>query len=240
MIRPTHRRLGFALACALASAPALAVPNYVFTNATSSDIPAIATFTTTGAMMDGLTVTAEFVGGGSQTLAWADTGVDSGGVAGTGWSLNQAGNTFSSAWTFSFTGTAALQLQRLILTGNTGLTVFDVDMYNDTGTCDTYTPTGSDQMCSDGSARGARMSFTDAQLAPTVTYGDIVGLNGASPVGDLFHVVTVDFGPNGIRSDFSFIQDTDNDIRFPVPLPGSIALLGLGLGILGVMRRRAR
>lgn len=234
-------RLGFAVALALATAPVAAAPTYVFSNTGASDIPGLTGFSTTGAMMDGMSVTAEFIGGAAETRSWADTGANSGGVTGTGWSLSQAGDTFSSPWNFAFTNpNAALQLQRLILSGNSGLTIFDVDMYDLAATCDSYTPAGADSSCSAGSARGLRMTFTDVNLSPTVTYSDIVGIGGASPVGDLFHVVTVDFGANGIRSDFSFLQDTDNDSRFnQVPLPGTVALFGLGLGLMGWMRRRS-
>lgn len=206
--------LGLAAALALAASPLLAAPSYVFSNATSSNIPGLTEFTTTGATMNGMSVTAEFVGGGSDTRSWAATGAISGGVAGPGGSLTQAGETFANPWDFSFTGTTVAQLQRLILTGSTGLTVFDVDIYNDQASCDTYTPTGDDRFCSPGSARGVRMIFADTTLSSTVTYSDIVGLAGAGPVGDLFNMVTIDFGSNGIRTSFSFLQDTDNDSRF--------------------------
>ena len=53
-----------------------------------TDIPGLTGFQTTGAMMDGMNVTACFSGIGCETRAWADLGApDSGGVSGTGWAL---------------------------------------------------------------------------------------------------------------------------------------------------------
>lgn len=229
-----------AVAAALACAGTLqAAPSYVFDPSDpTSDIPGLTGFSTTGAMMDGMGVSVLFVDGATESRSWADTGPVSGGVFGTGWALTVSGDTFGASW--SFTNATGVPIQSFSLTGNTGLTIFDVDMYSVLALCDSYVASGIDEECSPGSARGARMTFGNPDLSPTVTYNDIVGLGGLPPIGDLFHVVTADFGPNGVGGDFLFRQDTDNDSRFTIPEPGTMVLLGLALAGLGLAQRRQR
>ena len=64
-------------------------------------IPGLTGFQTTGADMDGMSVTASFEGGFSQTLAWAEGSPQSGGVTGTGWSLSLSGDSFTNAWSLT-------------------------------------------------------------------------------------------------------------------------------------------
>ncbi len=91
---------------------------------TSPDNPqevlAIARYQTYGDMMDGMQVTAN----GSDTAVWADTGAGAGAASGSGWSLAQSGDTFSSAWTL----TSDISLNSLTVDALLGRTVFDMIM----------------------------------------------------------------------------------------------------------------
>jgi hypothetical protein len=218
-----------AAAVACLAAPAQAQVTYA-TDGTTANIPGLTGFVTTGADMTGLNISATFSNGLSQTLAWATTGASAGGVFGAGWSLTLNGDSFGGNWLFNFT-TLQAQLTRLVLDGSTGLTVLDR----------TNPSPGTP-----GSASGMDFSFsagTCGACVATATYGGLTSIGAAAAVGDLFQKVTVDFtGGTGPRTNWSFVQDTDNDSRFVpgVPEPETYVLLLGGLGLVSWVGKRRR
>lgn len=224
----------FAGALAVGAAPARSA-TIVQDNSLTDTIPGVATFTTYGSDMAGMSVTATFAGGFSQTLDWATTGAQTGGVSGTGWSLSVSGDTFSNnAWSFAnsrmlMTG-GQDALTTLVLDGAPGFTLFDI-LATSVGT--------------PGSALGkpfASSLTNDSSVVATYSHEVAVGAN--APVGDLYHLMTVDFTGitgGGATGNFTFSQDTDNDVRrFPVPEPATLAIFAFGLAGLGFMLRRQR
>ncbi len=219
-------------ACLAVTTATASSVNYGTVNAPTADLPGLTGFQTTGADMTGLSVTATFTGGVTQTMAWSTTGAGSGGVSGTGWGLSLDGDSFGGLWNFTFDPQYTLgQLTRLVLDGSTGLTVLDRTLPND------GTP---------GSAQGLDFSFasdTCDSCAVDATYSGLTSIGGAAALGDLWQTLTVDFlDTTGPRTDWSFVQDTDNDSRFipGVPEPETYALILGGLGLVGWMGKRRR
>jgi hypothetical protein len=222
----------------LAQVPAQGAITY-FVGPGTNEIPALTGFATTGALMSGLAVTADFTSF-SETLIWATTGVGSGGVSSaSGWGLSLTGDTFTVPWNFTIAAGVNLgQLNRLTLDGLGAFTVFDRTLPS---------------FGTDGSAQGNDFECTAVSAAVcddhevSVTYDFQVNLAGDPAVGDLWQTVVIEFRDpateelSGPRESWSFLQDTDNDSRrFQVPEPGSLLLLGLALGAAGLISRRRK
>ena len=218
------------------AASAFATPSQAQVVITETPLPVVVApgltgFATTGADMAGLSVTATFSNGSGGTVAWTTTGPASGGAFTANWSLTLSGDSFATPWNFSFLNpTASLQLTHLVLNGTSGLTIFDRTFGGAEGT--------------PGSANGTDFAYSGGTCAgcnTLVNYSGQTAIDAAAPVGDLWQVVDITFNDGtGPRTNFSFVQDTDNDIRAMVPEPETYALMLGGLGLLTLVAKRRR
>lgn len=226
-----RQNLHFLLSCLVAVSPVCAVtivtnPNPIVTaNAITANV--------TGADLAGLSVTATF-GEASGPLVfpmtWTSTGPGSGSASQSVVAVSLAGNASSSlAW--HYTSVLLGPLLSLDFDGTAAGIYFD-RAHSDTGT--------------PGSGAGADIAF--GSLFPqgvdsgiVVTYSKAVALGGATPQGDLYAQMTIQF-PNTVNGpanfppqDFAFTQNTDKSV---VPEPASWLLLAGGLALM-VLRHRS-
>jgi len=196
---------------------------------TTYNTQALTDYSTYGDQMDGMTVQANFTDGSSQTQIWSDTASNSGGVSGTNWSLSLAGDTFGSGWPLML-WLDDINLASLFIDAGTGDTVFDVmNDYSDFG--------------SPNSANG-RPFHTTSSADIAATYSDRVMVDNTF-YGDLYRTLSLDFGPNGLSTGFTFYADTDSlqyagDINPVNPVPEPATLLLTGTGVLGLVFMRKR
>jgi hypothetical protein len=212
-------------AATMAGAAQAATVNVAFSNGSLFDTTAIDTFTVGAVNMVGVGVTACFTVDPCQTLAWGVLGADTGGVVGTGWRLGMTGlDSFNSRFVLEVS-LANSSLVSLSINGRPGLTAFDVV---------------ADGNGSPGSAIGKPFDLVTPDTSVTnisVLYTDKLSVGGVF-YDDLYTVMNLNFnGGNGFRSGrLEFVADTDKTLNgapitpgTPVPTPGTLALVGLGL-----------
>ena len=212
----------------------------------------ITTFSPGGVDMAGMQVTAYFADGtSSEKLAWSALG-SGGGVMGDGWSLFQTGDTFDYDWTLESTGAL---IEKIVLDGLPGDTVFDISDYNDFFIEDaTKDPNAIGTI---GSAQGKTFVVTGGSYTYDVsaTYNSLVYRTmfnennktwvNYNPIGDLYRYLTIDFkdnifvGSGTSHQTLTFRADTDKMIA-PVPEPATLLLVATGLAGLAAVGRRRR
>ncbi len=191
----------------------------------------------TGTTMAGLSVTAFFSTGGSETVSWEATTSGAGGVSGSSWSLTVGGDTLGAfgAWSLNTSGEG---LSGLLIDAGPGNTVFDIDPEGDDFS-------GAGNLGTLGSGKGLTLTLTGgpANLDILATYVDGVSLDGAPAVGDLFRTLEITFATGlPVGSTVTYFADTDSVLSLaPIPEPSSILLFGTGFGVmLGYAWRRQR
>ncbi|MCW6035175.1 PEP-CTERM sorting domain-containing protein [Spirulina subsalsa FACHB-351] len=185
----------------------------------------LSSFSTGGADMNGMEITVNWLGGGSETQIWGTTGYNAGGAFGRDWSLSFVGSTtFGIPWNFTNTGAS---IASLTIHGVPGNTVFDTHWPTFPGT--------------PGSANGWTFQPISGQDPTVFEYGTPIDIS----VGDVFGSLSL-FWDQGFTGTLRFYADTDNGtIENPVtPLvsksvPEPSLLLGLvALGVMGTVIRK--
>ncbi len=209
-----------------------------FSQGTRFNTEAISNAAVNGADMTGMQVEACNVDNVCRSATWAASlgEADSGGVVGDGWSITQTGDTFSSSFTVSLTDFAA---SRLTFNGRGAGLAFDtVSGAAGSPGSDDGKPFALGRVDDLFSGRDFLVSYTDALLVDGKMYGD------------LFTVMTVNWGLDISNQEFLFVSDTDKITRGstispfvpgtpnPVPEPATLALVGLGLLAAAAARRR--
>ena len=192
-----------------------------YTDGFQYDISALETFSTAGAEMVGMEITAIHVGGTQETLVWQQVAGSTYGVAGLGWSFEFSGaTTYSSVFTLL---SSTADLATLIINGRPGSTLFDVER-------GASTPNSA-------RGRGPQVNANNTLADVNFNYTDIVSFDGTA-YGDLFSRLEISFsGGFGQNSELSFITDTDNFSGRITQVPVTSSALLLAIGLLGLRKR---
>lgn len=229
---------------------------------TITDVPAPATtvsdltgFQTTGADMGGkMNVTAFFLGGTSETVPWLATGPGAGAALGTGWSLQEAGDTFSSGpsdgvWALNVKSDN-VRINRLLLVGVPPVVTVQTDGV-------VFDKTFGGAFGTDGSYRGRDFTpiLASGPWGLDVKYiSEVDSLaDGIGAQRDIWGQLEITFtgtvapGSFNFGQTLTFLQDTDTvGLRIPGPCdpatgecpePATAMTLAVIAG-LGLMRRR--
>ena len=234
---------------------------------TQHDITDISGFMTTGEDMGGMRVTAHFAPdlmGASETVNWnpGAPGSGAGAAVGTGWRLDEAGDTWNSLWRLSADAPGSnVTIFGVVLEGfmesddpvSDRATVFDrTDPFF--GTDGSFRGRDLDPFASAGAWTHVRVVYFDevenlAHVPPP-----------ASPVGDIYRAMQIQFGdliemdplpifnpvPFVGGDELLFVQDSDTvGERIPngprgeegVPEPASAVLIAVGLIAISHLRR---
>jgi hypothetical protein len=257
--------LGLTLAVVGSSRGQVTVDHTAFVGAPQT-ITDISGFMTTGEDMGGMRVTAFFSADltSSETVNWNPGGIGS--MAGSAigaqpWRLDQAGDTFFSAWRLSPTGTN-LSLYGLRLEGflpsqdpvSDRATVFDrTDPFFGTG--GSFRGNDLDAVITAGNWTHLMVRYIDevdnladpligaqkdVYRAMQIQFGELVDVGGEFP---LFNPIPFDF-----NDELVFLQDTDTvGERIPgdpglegMPEPGSLLLVMIGALVAGFRRYRRK
>ena len=223
--RLTARLLATGLAlAALRAAPALAQPVPVVTDpGIVHNASALTGFATTGSEMGGMSVTAVFTDGTTAGGTWGDLGGGIWGVSTSQFSLTlgAASDTYTAPWRFQI-DPDGLGINRLLLKGAPGLTVFDII---------------PDPWLTPGSAQGGALSIVGGNVYGAVaTYRNLVGIWPNAPMGDLYETLDVTFDVQGGARFFEFVTDTDNIGKAgritATPEPATFGLIAVGAAAL--------